>query len=97
MTVPGLQDMDEELQSYHASNTELDQANGDLRTQLARLRQEAATCQHSLRVLGAQHRCPLHPASCATGCGLLVHSLLMHTPACLGVWQCMTCVHGAEV
>ena len=48
--------MDEELQSYHASNTELDQANGDLRTQLTRLRQEAATSQHSLRILGAQHR-----------------------------------------
>ena len=93
---PGLQDMDEELQSYHASNTELDQANGDLRTQLARLRQEAATCQHSLRILGAQHRCPLHSASCDTCCGMLAQDLLIPRPAYLGVLQGMICVYAAE-
>ena len=62
------QDMDEELQSYHGSNTELDQANGDLRTQLNRLRQEGAACQHSLRVLGAQYRCLVEHFVCVCVC-----------------------------
>ena len=72
LTSGAMQEMDEELQSTHASNTELDQANGDLRNQLGSLRQEGHQSHHALRALTAQHRLAPH-----LPCSGLMHLCLL--------------------